>query len=194
MPDVGPALLARKHYTVPESYAIALRALSTLGALRRSRVGRDSQFRERIMLTVTQVNGCELCSHAHVRFALDAGLDKREVRDLLGGAALGAPEDQHPALAFAQHYADTRGRPEADAWHELVAAYGEADARGVLAAVRLIMWGNAVGIPWSSLLSRLRGTPHPDSSLRYELTTIAGAAALTPVAVVHALISRRSAT
>lgn len=182
-------MLAENHYSVRETYWIAHQAARTVRFIGRSRVGPDSQFRERIMLAVTEVNGCELCSFAHARFALEAGLSDAEVRGLLGGVAHGVPDDQLPAIAFAQHYAGTRGHPDVLAWQELVDVYGDADALGVLGTVQFMMWGNAVGIPWSSLRSRLTGVPHPDSSLRYELATIVGSAVVTPVALAHALVS-----
>lgn len=183
-------LVARKHYSVREIYAITCQAARTRPFLTRSRLGRDRQFTERIMLAVTEVNGCELCSYAHARFALAAGLTHAEVRSLLGGSSEGVPDLQLPALAFAQHYADTRGHPDRSAWQDLVDTYGEQDALGALAAVRLMMWGNAVGIPLSSLRSRLKGAPDPGSSPRYEVGTILGSAMLLPVALVHALASR----
>ena len=83
------------------------------------------------------------------------------MRHLLGGLTEGVGDDQLPAVAFAQHYADTRGHPDAAAWQSLVDAYGESEALGVLATVRTIMWGNAVGIPLSSLRARASGSADP---------------------------------
>lgn len=184
-------MTAKKHYSVPEIYAITYQATRTARFLRTTRIGQDRQFTERIMLSVTEVNGCELCSYAHARFALDAGLSHTEVRNLLGGSSDGVPDDQLPALAFAQHYADTRGHPDPLAWQEIVDTYGEQEVLGVLAAVRLMMWGNAAGIPLSSLRSRLKGTPDPGSTLRYEVATLLGSVVVLPPALVHALISVR---
>lgn len=182
-------MLAKKHYSVREIYQITHQAARTGRFLARTRLGRDRQFTERIMLAVTEVNGCELCSFAHARFALAAGLSEGEIRGLLGGVAQGVPDDQLAAIAFAQHYAGTRGRLDAHAWQDLVDVYGEAEALGILGAVRIMMWGNAAGIPWSALRSRLMGVPYPGSSRRYEVVTIVGSAVTTPVALVHALLS-----
>lgn len=182
-------MIAKKHYSVRETYAITFDAARTVRFLGKTRLGRDRQFTERIMLTVTEVNGCELCSNAHARLALQAGLSHAEIRALLGGTSDGAPDHQLPALAFAQHYADTRGHPDPRAWQDLIDTYGEHEALGALAAVRLMMWGNAAGIPPSSLRSRLKGAPDPGSTLRYEITTILGSVAVLPLALVHALIS-----
>ena len=188
-------MVARKHYSVREIYWITHEAARTRRFLARTRLGRDRQFTERIMLAVTEVNGCELCSYAHTRFALQAGLSNAEIRALLGGLSDGIPDHELPAVAFAQHYAETGGHPDAGAWQDVVDVYGEEEALGVLAAVRIMMWGNAVGIPLSSLRSRLMGATDPGSSLRYELATILGSTVVMPVALLRAMVSvaRRAA-
>jgi AhpD family alkylhydroperoxidase len=189
-------MVAKKHYSVREIYWITHHAARTGRLLARTRLSRDRQFAERIMLAVTEVNGCELCSYAHARLALRAGLTNAEVRSLLGGLSDGIPDDQIPAITYAQHYADTRGHPDAAAWQHLLDVYDEDEALAVLAAVRIMMWGNAVGIPLSSLRSRLKGAAEPGSSLRYEVATILGSTMVMPFALVHALVSttRREAS
>lgn len=182
-------MVAKKHYSVREIYWITHEAARTKRFLASTSLGRDKQFTERIMLAVTEVNGCELCSYAHSRFALEAGLSDAEIRSLLGGLPEGIPDGQMPAIAFAQHYADTRGHPDAVAWQHVLDVYGEDEALGVLAAVRIMMWGNAAGIPLSSLRSRLKGAADPGSSLRYEVATILGSTVVTPFALLHALVS-----
>ena len=183
-------MTANKHYSVGEIYAITREAVRTVPFLRATRLGRDRQFTERIQLAVTEVNGCALCSYAHTRFALEAGLSTEEIRALLGGVTQGAPEHQLPAIAFAQHYADTRGHPEAQDWQAVVDYYGEDEALSVLAATRVMMWGNAFAIPMSSLLARLKGEPHPESTLSYEILTTLGAVGVAPAALLSALVSR----
>lgn len=179
------AMVAKKHYTVRQTYWITHDAARTIRHFARLR-SRSPRFTERIMLAVTEVNGCALCAYGHTRFALEVGLSADEVRELLGGAAAGVPDDELPAIAFAQHYADTEGHPDRLAWDTLVDDYGEERACEILGAVRMMMWGNAVGIPWSAFLSRLRGTPYPRSDLRYEVGTIVGDTLVMPVAVIHA--------
>jgi AhpD family alkylhydroperoxidase len=184
--------VARKHYSLREIYGITVLATQTAWATRRARCDRHAS--ERIMLAVTEVNGCAVCSHAHTRIALDMGLPETEVRGLLAGVAEGVPAAELTGIAFGQHYADTRGRPDPQTWSRVVDEYGEADALCVLRAVRMIMWGNATGIPLSSLLSRLRGTPDPRSSLAYEVLTTIGAAAITPFALGHAAMLQMRGT
>ncbi len=74
-----------------------------------------------------------------------------QVRALLGGVTSDVPDEQLPGIAFAQHYADTRGLPDPIAWTALLDQYGTTRALCVLRAARLMMWGNAPGIPLSSL-------------------------------------------
>ncbi len=183
------AMVAKKHYSVRQTYWIAHDAVRTIRHFARLRADGE-RFTERLMLAVTEVNGCALCAYGHTRFALEAGLSGDEIRELLAGAADGVPDEELAAIAFAQHYAATEGHPDRLAWTKLVEEYGEDRALGILGAVRMIMWGNAVGIPWSALLSRLRGAPYPRSSLRYEIGTVLADAAVMPVAVMHAGISR----
>ena len=64
---------------------------------------------ESISLAVTQVNGCKLCSYAHAKNALKAGMTEEEVEFLLSGGFDNAPKEQLEALLFAQHYAETKG-------------------------------------------------------------------------------------
>jgi AhpD family alkylhydroperoxidase len=186
----GPLTMrAKRQYTVRQTYRITQDAARTIPYFVRLR-RRDRQLTERIMLAVTEVNGCALCAYGHTRLAVDAGLSRGEVRALLGGVADGVPDDDLAAVVFAQHYAAKGGRPEQAVWQDLVDEYGEEQALSVLGTARMIMCGNAYGIPWSSLLSRLRGAPDPDSDIGYEIGTIVGATLVMPVAVGHAGISR----
>jgi AhpD family alkylhydroperoxidase len=182
------AMVAKKRYSVRETYWLTHDAARTIRQFANLR-SRSPRVTERIMLAVTEVNGCALCAYGHTRFALDAGLTDDEIRELLGGMGDSVPDTELPAVAFAQHCADQRGRPDRDVWRRLVDLYGQDQALGVLATTRMIMCGNALGIPWSALLSRLRGNPYPDSSLPREVGSIAGSALVMPVAVAHGRIS-----
>ena len=181
------AMVARKRYSVREIYRIThLAARTAKAGPARSRCDRQSS--ERIMLAVTEVNGCELCSYAHARLALESGVSDAEVRALLGGVTSGVPDSELAGIAFAQHYAEARGHPDPSAWTDLVDQYGATRALCVLRAARMIMWGNALGIPLSSLRSRLQGSPDPDSSLAYEIGTPLGSLLITPLALAQGLL------
>jgi AhpD family alkylhydroperoxidase len=100
-------MIPGKHlYSVWESYWILYNGLRTIGYLARAwwknELSRD--FIERIMLAVTGVNRCPVCSHGHAKMALEAGMSADEIRDLLAGVM-----DDVPAGAPAK--AGVRGTP-----------------------------------------------------------------------------------
>ncbi len=106
--------------------------MAHIGDIRRAhRSERVSKaFSERIMLAVTEVNGCRYCSYYHTSVALKAGLQEGEVQDILSGDLSSAPAEETVALLFAQHYAETEGHPEEEACQRLLETYGpETDDR-----------------------------------------------------------------
>lgn len=182
-------------YTLGEAYRIAVRAGMTMPFLSRAKRAdlMTEAFKERLMLAVTEVNGCRMCSFVHARIALESGLSAEEIEGMLAGQAQTVPAEELPAVLFAQHYADARGNPSRAAWEGAVSRYGRARAMAILGAVRGIMLGNAYGIPLGSLLARLRGKrAHVDerSSLGYELSLLLSAPIMIPAALLHALGAR----
>lgn len=97
-----------------------------------------ADFRERIMLAVTQVNGCGLCAWAHTREALRAGIDRAEIRQMLAAEFDGVPEGQRTALLFAQHWTDTQGQPDAAAQAAFEAAHPPVERANIVFAIRTI--------------------------------------------------------
>ncbi|MCE5215222.1 MAG: carboxymuconolactone decarboxylase family protein [Methanobacterium sp.] len=182
--------IGRKLYTVKETYWISYNGLRTIKYMlkAKSNLQMDQKFIERIMLAVTEVNNCAICSYAHSKRALESGMTKEEIHKMLKGVMDEVPEEELTAVMFAQHYADTRGRPTKKSWQRIVELYGLSISKGILGAIRTIMMGNAYGIPWSSFINRLRGKPDPRSSLKYELRMILGTF-LFPLSFIHALVS-----
>ncbi len=180
----------RKLYSVRESYWIFYNGIRTIKYMIKCEKNNEisSIFIERVMLAVTEVNKCAICSYAHSKKALDAGMSNEEIQSMLSGIIDTIPSDEIAAVMFAQHYADSRGNPTREAWQRIVDVYGISRARGILGAIRTIMIGNTYGIPWSSFFNRFRGKPDPRSSLFYELSMILGGI-LIPVCFIHALIS-----
>jgi len=74
----------------------------------------SAAFRERLMLAVTSVYGCRYCAWGHSREALRSGVSGAEIRGLLAGSVSECPEDEAVALLYAQHWADSDARPDAD--------------------------------------------------------------------------------
>lgn len=183
------SMQANKKFSLSEVYWITHDAVRTLPHFLKFRRNHGEQWTSRIMLAVTEVNGCAMCAFAHTKFALEVGMDQSEVRHLLGGVTEGAPDNELGAIGFAQHYADTGAHPEKHTWQRLVSVYGLNQALGVLGATRVMMWGNAVGIPLSALRARIKDDPHPNSSLGSEIGSILTSWGVLPVALVRAGLS-----
>lgn len=178
-------------YSLSEIYLIGYKMFLTVGKYAKGRkkdvIG--EQFSERIMLAVTEVNDCPVCSYAHTKIALEAGMSSEEIEKMLSGVISDVPTDELPAIMFGQHYAEYRGTPTEEAWLRIVEIYGEETALSILGASRMIMFGNAIGIPWSSFIRRFKGQPDKRSTLLYEFSVVVSTLVLVPVAAVHALLS-----
>jgi AhpD family alkylhydroperoxidase len=115
----------------------------------------DPAFRERLMLVVTQVNGCRYCSYAHARQALAQGIRMEEIEALGRAVFSGSPPEEVPALLYAQHWAEADGAPDPVVREQLVEQYGHPVTEGMELAFRLIRMGNLVGNTWDYLLYRI---------------------------------------
>lgn len=109
-------------------------------------------FRERLMLAVTQVNGCRYCSWAHTKMALKSGLSHEEILLLLSGQLTHAQEKEIPALLFAQHWADSLKKPEKKTKETLKIHYTENEINQIFAILETIWWGNLMGNTMDYLL------------------------------------------
>lgn len=188
--DTLGGMRARRLVTVPDFYRALREGVRSFPDGRRA-MAQDKPFAERVMLAVTEVNGCQLCSQGHTTWALEAGLSEQEVADLLSGAADEAVPAEHAVgVAFAQHYADTEGRPNRLAWERVVEAHGQEKAHAILGWIRMITVGNVAGIPMSALRARRLGDPDPRSSLAAEVGTTVGHVLVAPVALAHAFVDR----
>jgi AhpD family alkylhydroperoxidase len=120
---------------------------------RSERVSRS--FAEKIMLAVTQVNGCRYCAYGHTRAALAAGVDAGEIARILAGELEGLAEEEAVALAFAQHWAETGGHPDPEAERRFRETYGPQVSTDILNWMRMIQMGNLMGNTFDALLYRL---------------------------------------
>jgi AhpD family alkylhydroperoxidase len=182
----------RKLHSLREAYMITVDAFRTMSQFRQAKKNGeiDLQLTERIMLAVTEVNGCMICSYAHCKIALEAGLSNTEIQNMLAGINDDLSAEELQAIIFAQHYADSRGKPTKAAWERIGETYGLSKAKGILGAIRMIMMGNVYGIPWSAFVSRLKGKPDKRSSIHYELGLMITSTLFLPFAIIHASISK----
>jgi AhpD family alkylhydroperoxidase len=180
----------KKLYSVQESYWIFYKGIRMMKYMFKAKRKKElsPKFIERIMLAVTEVNSCAICSYAHTKKALESGMSNEEIQNMLSGIIDDVPNSEVAAIMFAQHYADTRGNPTRESWQLIVEIYGISKANGILGSIRSIMIGNAYGIALSSFFNRLRSRPDQRSNLLYEVSMILGTI-LIPISFIHALIS-----
>jgi AhpD family alkylhydroperoxidase len=181
-----------KKYSISEAYLAMYKGMKMSlknMVLKKKIDGVDDEFKERIMLAVTEVNGCEICSYVHTRIALEKGLSDEEIQMILGGNSEKIPEQEVVAILFAQHYADTRGKPTQKTWNTLVATYGEQKSYHILGIIRMMMVGNIFGIPLSALKNRIKGKPNKKSNIGYELIMMVLPIPFIPITLLHALVS-----
>jgi AhpD family alkylhydroperoxidase len=115
-----------------------------------------SAFRERLMLVVTEVNGCRYCSYYHAREALKSGVSAAELQDFMAGVLPAeTPPDEYLALVYAQHWAETDARPDPEAVKKLIETYGVEKAAAIDIVLRMIRVGNLLGNTADYLLYRL---------------------------------------
>lgn len=157
-----------------------------MDALRQARRSRkvSRAFAEKIMLAVTQVNGCRYCNYGHSKAALAAGVSQKELQNLLKGDLDEFPEGESVALTFAQHYAESDSKPDPLALKRLEETYGDETSRQILAYIRMITFGNLYGNTFDALISRLLLKPASGSSLLNELFVLIGSLIIMPIGML----------
>jgi AhpD family alkylhydroperoxidase len=125
-------------------------------------------FMEKIMLVITQVNGCRYCSYFHTRMALTSGVDEVEIEKLMALETGDFSPEQAVALAFAQHYAESGCCPDPEAEARFRSYYGPQVSGDIMNVIHMIKMGNLAGNTLDAFLSRLKGAPAPGSSALWE--------------------------
>ncbi|MBN2045973.1 MAG: carboxymuconolactone decarboxylase family protein [Anaerolineales bacterium] len=115
----------------------------------------DAQFRERLMMAVTEVNGCRYCAYYHAQQALAAGIGSEELEEISKFSFESSPEGQRPALLYAQHWAETGGHPDPDAWGCMQDSYSLEELELIELCLHTIQIGNLTGNLADYLLFRL---------------------------------------
>lgn len=115
----------------------------------------EAEFRQRLMMAVTEVNGCRYCSYYHSKLALKAGVSREELDALLVGDLNNCPEAEILALIYAQHWAEKKGQPDQEMKDKLKSEYGEDKFEIINLAVRMINFGNLSGNSFDYFLYRL---------------------------------------
>lgn len=148
----------------------------------------SKEFQSKILLAVTQVNGCRYCSYLHTKHALEGGMSEEEVKGLLEGEIGKVGDEESVALMFAQHYADTRANPDATLVKKLYETYGNEKADDIIRTIQKIMTGNTYGIALDLLLERLKGKADPNSSFWAEFSTTFGVILFIPYLLIRRVL------
>ncbi len=173
---------------------LAPRLFAVIDAYRSARI--PWPFAEKIMLATTAVNECVHCARVHTRLAQASGVPEKEVIELLNSdIERNVDPYEYRALCFAQLYAETDRRPDAESVKALIDYYGEKKANDIMLYIRLIFVGNLTGNTFDAFRSRLRGKRHPDSSFAFELFLFLVAVPVialvgAPMVLVMATLSR----
>ena len=115
----------------------------------------DSQFRERLMMAVTKVNGCRYCAYFHSQQALAAGVGSDELAQISEMSFESSPEEQRAALLYAQHWAESNAHPDPDARICMQDAYSPEEIEMIELSLHTIRMGNLMGNLADYLLFRL---------------------------------------
>jgi AhpD family alkylhydroperoxidase len=123
-------------------------------AMRDTRI--DPAFRERLMMAVTEVNGCRYCRSFHIGQAREAGISLEEINIyLLGTIPEDIPEDQKLAVCYAQHWAENDQQADKDYQQQVREWYGEDSFQSISMILRMIWMGNLLGNTWDYFLHKI---------------------------------------
>ena len=156
-----PLAFPKRSLTIRENIrflAFLFKYLSHFKAFNRS-PSLSHKLQERIMLAVTSVNECRYCSFFHTKMALESGCSETEIQAILDHDLSCADQEEFPALAFAQHFAESHENPSRAAVKHLVAYYGVYKTRQIIASCWMITLGNLYGNTIDAYRSRLLGAP-----------------------------------
>lgn len=160
-----------KLYSLFEYYTALVKGSRSVGNLRRNRKNEiiSQEFVERLMLAVTEVNGCSVCAYGHTQMALNQGFTQAEISSFLSGNNEYILPEEAKAILFAQHYADTKGKVDRTSYNEILVTYGEKKTEVIIAAIQMMMIGNIAGLSISAFQRRIHGNKDVGSHLSHEL-------------------------
>lgn len=148
----------RRLYTTWDEFTADLGFIMSQRPLMR-RAFRDlvtPDFRERLMLVVTQVNGCRYCEYGHLWAARQAGVPQEQLDALISGLIPdSAPPEEITALLYARHWAERNTHPNLAVVAEFESTYGAERAAAIHLLLRMIRVGNLLGNLGDYLLYRI---------------------------------------
>jgi AhpD family alkylhydroperoxidase len=146
-----------RQFALPEFYPIMWRASRSVPLVRSWKKSKriPKAFRERIMLAISGVNGCAMCSFVHTKIALAEGIPAEQIKQVLGGSYDDVPTEEVVGVLFAQSYAANNEAVDAASTARLVKEYGEAKAHCILQVCQIITFTTVMGITLDGVKQRL---------------------------------------
>ena len=83
------------------------------------------------------------------------GVSQEEIEELCRGTFDQSPEEELPALFYAQHWAESSGKVDPEIREKLISIYGQQRAEAIEMAIRLIQMGNLLGNTFDYLMYRV---------------------------------------
>ena len=151
----------------------------------------DSKFNSNIMLAVTYVNGCKICSYYHTKELLKSGASDEELKSMLDGSFKDLKKEDTKALLFAEHYADAKGDYDKESFSKLIDEYGKDMAYGIMATIKLIMFGNISGISLGNMKERFKFKKPQNSKPLTDLSILLSTIILMPLFIIISLFRKR---
>ncbi len=143
------------------------------------------KFKERIMLTITEVNGCQMCSYVHTKLALNSGMSKENILAILQGDTTNIPLNEAVAVMFGQIFADTKEHPDSESIKRLIEEYGFKKAELILAACNMITMTNGMGTSMDYLYNRIKFNRNKNSNILIEIFNPLLTMILFPVLTIY---------
>lgn len=112
-------------------------------------------FRERMMLAVTHVNNCRYCASFHTKAAMAEDISREEVNAFLNGRFDDCPQAELTGVLYAEHWAESMGKPDAEIRDKLISEYGQEKADDIDLVLGVIKTGNCTMNSIESLLHKI---------------------------------------
>lgn len=116
----------------------------------------NKRLKEEIMLAITEVNGCSMCSFVHTKIALSSGMSPKDIKNILDGNTNDIPIENAVAVLFAQNFAYTKEQVSPEGLRRIIEEYGNEKSELILAACNMITMTNGMGTSMDHFYMRLR--------------------------------------
>jgi len=154
----------KRTYTLPKLVAHA-RVLGARGgdtaAIWRGRV--DPALREKVMVSVAQINGCKYCCYVHTQWAQLEGASDEEIARLDGLDPATFDRDEWLAISYASALAESDFvETDTELAVEIERRSGRQRVQDIETIARAMTFANLMANTLDAFLARLKGKPDPD--------------------------------